>query len=436
MSYRLLPISSLVVHRANDRHGELENETAAMAWLFNNRERHMRKLAADIVDQGGVYEPPLVIPKDGRFIVFDGNRRITCLKVLGDPRKAPNNELQQYFSDLKRKWKGRFPDKISCQVETDPDRVDEILFRRHTGSQSGMGQSTWDDRMKRNFVERTGKGGVLNIADEIERRLKNSNMLPSNGKIPRSTLNRLLSSEAFRNRLGFSVVKGRFELTYDENAVMAALKRVADDLASKRVVLGDLWDVDGKQRYLGQLEAERVLPTSAQHISKEKKPAKPTPVATLKIEPPSTKPIVQKNLIPHLDYGVAWAGRLHRQHAIWQELQYELQLERHPNAIAVLLRVLLELSVTNYIDQAKPQSIHPNDNLGARIIKVAEDMNTKGKITHKYLGELRKLQQQDRLLSTDTMNRYVHSTDFSPSPDHMKAIWGSLSNYIVNCLNA
>jgi hypothetical protein len=62
MSYRRVLLSNLIVNRANDRHGELENETAAMAWLFNNREQHMRKLALDIVEQGEVYEPPLITP--------------------------------------------------------------------------------------------------------------------------------------------------------------------------------------------------------------------------------------------------------------------------------------------------------------------------------------------------------------------------------------
>ena len=48
MSYRYLPLDSLAINRGNDRHGELENETAAIAWLFNNFELHMRNLAKDI----------------------------------------------------------------------------------------------------------------------------------------------------------------------------------------------------------------------------------------------------------------------------------------------------------------------------------------------------------------------------------------------------
>jgi len=101
MSYRLLPLSALLVNRANDRHGELENETAAVAWLFNNREQHMKNLAKDIVETSEIYEPPLVSPEGDKFIVFDGNRRVTCLKVLEDPRKAPNAELQRYFAELR-----------------------------------------------------------------------------------------------------------------------------------------------------------------------------------------------------------------------------------------------------------------------------------------------------------------------------------------------
>jgi hypothetical protein len=245
MQHRILPLSSLNVNRANDRHGELENETAAIAWLFNNREVHMKNLAKDIVETGGIYEPPLVSPNGDKFIVFDGNRRVTCLKILQDPRKAPNAELKAYFSDLRSKMPKPI-ERIHCRIEPDRDRVDEILYRRHTGSQAGVGQSTWDDRMKANFVSRTGKRSSISIADKVEKLLTEADLLPGRRKIPRSTMNRLLSSEAFRNRVGISVRKGKLELTHEESVTLRALQRIADDLAHKRVVLGHIWDVDGK----------------------------------------------------------------------------------------------------------------------------------------------------------------------------------------------
>jgi hypothetical protein len=266
MSYRNLTLEQLVVNRANDRHGELENETAAVAWLFNNFEQHMCNLARDIVETGQLFEPPLVFPQDDKFTVFDGNRRVTCLKLLDQPRRAPTVELQEYFAKQRSKWKGDFIQVINCQVEHDRDRIDDILFRRHTGTQGGVGQTTWDDRMKSNFVNRTGMGGGLSVADEIEKRLSSAGMLPRK-KIPRSTLNRLLSAETFRNRVGVTVNKGQFEFTHDEPMALRTLRKITEDLANGDVTLNDVWDVDGKRAYLDRLETEGLLPTAAHSLS-------------------------------------------------------------------------------------------------------------------------------------------------------------------------
>lgn len=435
MNTRNIPLTALEVNRANDRHGELENETAAIAWLFNARETHMRNLAKDIVAKGEIFEQPLVWPNGAKFIVFDGNRRVTCLKLLNDPRRAPSTALQAFFAEQRTKWKGAFPEHIPCQVESDRERIDEILFRRHTGTQSGVGQSTWDDRMKANFVDRTGQASGKSVADEIEKRLTDANLLPARRRIPRSTMNRLLSAEPFRNRLGITMAKGRFQYTHDEDVVLKAMARVAADLANRDLVLGDIWDVDGKRGYLDNLELEGVLP-SAKHAlalkstdacapskSKPAKPSKPS------------KSSQRTTLIPPKDYGIAWPGRLQRHHQIWEELQFHLDLNRHPNAISVLLRVLLELSVEYYIKQTS-LAVQDGDKLAARLLKVGKDLKAKGKMDDKQLGVLSKFQHSEKLVSADTLNRYVHSPSFAPSPQHLAALWDSLAETVVLCLEA
>lgn len=434
MSYKRLPISSLSVNRSNDRHGELENETAAIAWLFNAREAHMRNLTKDIVEQQGIFEPPLVSPDGDKFIVFDGNRRVTCLKLLADHRRAPTTELQEFFSEQRQKWVGDFPTEIQCQVEADRDRIDDILYRRHTGTQNGVGQSTWDDRMKQTFVSRTGKGTGINVADEIERRLGEAKLLPHGKKIPRSTLNRLLSAEPFRNRLGFTVSKGRFEYTHDESVSLQALARVANDLATKKVVLGDLWDVDGKRTYLDRLEKETVLPNAAHAITSASGKSPQHKAKNLKPKP-SSRPVTRSTLIPQSDFGLTWPGRLQRHRAIWEELQFQLNLTNHPNAISVLFRVLLELSIDNYIAQSGV-AIQQNDKLAQKALKAANHMKDSGKIDDKTHGIIKKMPQMDHIVSADTLNRYVHSPNFAPSPEHLRAIWDSLADFIVICLKA
>jgi hypothetical protein len=150
---------------------------------------------------------------------------------------------------------------------------------------------------------------------------------------------------------------------------------------------------------------------------------------------PANAPSRRVTLVPKTDYGVAWPGRLQRHRAIWEELQFHLTLADHPNAISVLFRVLLELSIENYIDQTGI-TVGTNDKLALRALKVAEDLHGKGKIDGKYLGEIKKFQHADRLISADTLHRYVHSPDFAPSPDHLTALWDALANLIVHSLNA
>lgn len=437
MSYKLIALDKLLVNRSNDRHGELENEATAIAWLFANHRSQMRKLALDVVNAGGLYEPPLVYPEGSNFIVFDGNRRTTCLKLLANPKRAPDADLQKFFSDLRDQWRGSFPTSIMCRVEADRDEIDEILFRRHTGSQGGVGQSNWDDRMKTTFVNRTGKGGKLNVADEIEAKLKAAGLLPKGRRIPRSNLNRLLSAEAFRNRVGISAAKGRFQFIRTETVALKAIARIADDLAHRRITLDDVWDVDRKSEYLDGLESEGILPTAADAIPSSSKgeKGKPSKGGPEKPKPKAEKPKKRTTLIPQVEYGVAWPGLLQRQHAIWVELQFKLELEEHPNAIAVLCRVLLELSVDNYIKQARITNVVENDALQKKLISAAENLHADGKISKKYVEVIRKARTMDAIISIDTLNKYVHSPSLVPAADHLTALWDAFSELVVLCLN-
>lgn len=437
MSYKQIPLDKLLVNRQNDRHGELENETTSIAWLFSNHLAQMKKLARDVVQTSRLYEPPLVYPDGSNFIVYDGNRRTTCLKLLANPKRAPDADLKKFFSDLRGQWQGSFPTRITCRVEADRDEIDEILFRRHTGSQGGVGQSNWDDRMKTTFVNRTGKGGKLNVADEIEERLEAASQLPTGKRIPRSTLNRLLSAEVFRNRVGISTSKRRFQFIRKEDVSLKALARIADDLAHRRITLDDVWDVDRKSVYLDKLESEGLLPTAADSIEKPSKSSggKPPKGDAGKPQKKAQKPEKRTTLISQVEYGVAWAGRLQRQHAIWEELQFKLELEEHPNAIAVLCRVLIELSVDNYIKQSRLTTASESDTLLKKLICAAENLHSHGKIDKRYVEVVKKARTMDAIVSVDTLNKYVHSSSLAPTADHIAALWDSFAELVVHCLN-
>lgn len=89
MTYKMLPLDSLVVNPANDRHGELENETAAIARLFALREQHMRSLAKDLVAKGGGFRAAARVPGRGQVHRCGRQSQNDLLEAVGEaPTRA------------------------------------------------------------------------------------------------------------------------------------------------------------------------------------------------------------------------------------------------------------------------------------------------------------------------------------------------------------
>jgi len=185
------------------------------------------------------------------------------------------------------------------------------------------------------------------------------------------------------------------------------------------------------------LESEGILPTAGDAVRKpgndgKGKSPKGEPV---KPQPKAPKPVKRTTLIPQVEYGVAWAGRLQRHRAIWEELQFKLELDEHPNAIAVLCRVLLELSVDNYIKQTSLTTAAESDPLLKKLISAAENLHARGKINKRYVEVVRKARSMDAIVSVDTLNKYVHSSSLAPASDHLISLWDAFSELVVLCLN-
>ncbi len=427
MPFDAIDVSRLRVNQANDRHGEVGSEDLAIAELFRLHDTQMRNLAADIAGTHAVYDAPLVMPEGENFTVFDGNRRVTCLKLLAEPNRAPNSDVRAYFETLRNQAELSVPTRIECQVESDRAVIDSILLRRHTGSRRGVGQLDWNDRAKLNFVERTGQDSGINVAAEVERVLTEAERLPD-GNIPWSTMTRLLSSEEFRNRVGISTAGRRFRFTHDHAASVDALHRIAGDLANQVITLGDLWNNEGKRRYLNQLQGEGVLPTAAELL------AEPMiaggVVRRPRRNPPPPQP-PQTTFIPADAPRIQWVAAQQRIRAVWEELQ-SLTLRDHPNAISALMRILLELAVESYIAEHRMRS---PDALSRKVGAVSADLLRRGLIDRAYYDEIERIRAADQLISVASMQRYVHSPDFAPMENELRVYWNRLGRFLVSALN-
>ena len=154
---------------------------------------------------------------------------------------------------------------------------------------------------------------------------------------------------------------------------------------------------------------------------------KPTP--RIEVVPPR-----QTLIETDVSYDLTWTPATVRIRDIWHELQ-QLNIERFPNAVACCFRVLLELPTDHCISSTYQTCARESDTLSRKLSQTAVYLETKGALSEKYRKEIQRFAQSEELVSASAMHRYIHSTTYSPSPRHLSAIWDTLSEFIVCCLN-
>src|SRR5947209_14517863 len=125
-------IVDIVLDEENPRlpeEGQTQPEILA-AW---SRDRKNYRLAADVAARGlsplelvGVIPHP-ALPK--RFIVVDGNRRLTALKLLTEPDLAADESLARRFSLLGKEH--TIQEKATCIVVDSREEADPWIDLRH-----------------------------------------------------------------------------------------------------------------------------------------------------------------------------------------------------------------------------------------------------------------------------------------------------------------
>lgn len=157
-----IKLSSLVIYAENPRHEPAENEEEAMELLWTKvGSKKMVNLAKDIAENGlNPNELPVLVPVNGtknKYEVYDGNRRLTVLRILNDP------DRYDFISKAQK-------DKLKKIVEDSPDPIPQVVFscitnkdyalalikKTHTGIDEGRGRTPWGTEEIRRFELKYG----------------------------------------------------------------------------------------------------------------------------------------------------------------------------------------------------------------------------------------------------------------------------------------
>lgn len=388
-------------------------------------------LAKDIVTFGmNPTELSIVMPFNDdlrRYVVLEGNRRLTALKALENPEwlvgAMQQSEVDQ-MRGLSKRYQENPIESLSCIVVGNRDEARHWMELRHaSGESDGAGIVRWSSDDAARFRARAGNVDfhtqALNLLEEA------GQLTPTKRrKVPAASFKRLLGTPEVRAKLGIESRDGMLTLLGEKSRVVKALMHVVNDLESGRTKTASIYTKDLRIAYANGLPASVVVPTSG----------KGTPAGTSSKKPiashtsASGSTIPRDKLIPSKCVLNITEPRLRD---IGRELR-NLSLIHHTNAVSVLFRVFIELSADAYVER-EGISANVDDKLSTKLLAVTGDLISHKKLTKQQAAPVRLICNKDSFLapSTGLMNEYVHSKFISPAPVDLRAYWDSIQPFIA-----
>lgn len=428
-------------------------------------ERLLRKpnqlltLAKDIATNGLSTAPILVEPRGKKYVVWDGNRRVTALKLLNDPSLCPKRALQTQFAGIASRAKVSIPSSVDVLASSDKDALLKEVLSRHAGGLDGAGQLNWDALLRTMFLlghkastEYRLSGLLLMWAEEHGIEVDDS--------FPITNIHRFLNRTNL-GRLGFVVSDDGIETTNDKDVAVRLVERLVTDFApSGSVAVADVFSQSQQDAYIDQVLRDLGLLTSAgdsgaahganggsqgepaagpgrggaEDAAGETKGQRGSKGGATRPKAPR-KPDWDRKSVVRSRFKPEFPDDMWKADEVLRELR-RLDTAAFPISAAALFRMFFELSTRYYMKRFKTvqtNEIHKN------ALAVAKHMREHGRIDQGELDatnrRLKDRAQAEVLLQYATLNDYIHSFKNIPDRQSLHVLWTEVEAYLEACWN-
>ena len=437
-----LLIDELLLDQENPRLGSTSSQSEALAGIVRLNLGHFQNLMGSIRDDSldpgdSLY---VVRSEDGQdFVVLEGNRRLSALKVLSNPDILAGTDLPESMKKpLVREASGFERSEVEplrCVRFDNREQANDWIRRRHTGVAGGEGRITWKPLEIQRFsgdyttidvIEFVGKN-----ADYSKEEWGKAHIALGGGKS--TNLTRLLESAAGQAHLGIMVETGASRKTpllgVEPKWALEVLKRIVDDILTGKVDSRRLNRASDIEKYFATLPPELqpgpdtmvATPKAFTDINlvgsrtkpPQKPPAKTKPAPRMrKTLAPKTHPF-NTSISTKLEMLVREAGTL--------------DAGRFPLSCAFVLRAIVELAVNDYMKGNKlplgPKGGSEFD-LTTKANNVVMDLTSSGKVRSTDLRAFqKKLLTRNSACSIQSLNGFVHNPYDLPTADALRAGW-------------
>lgn len=421
--------ADLLIDEVNPRLAEPNiGQREAQRTLAHKQGKKILKLAKHILQYGlNPLELPAVSRQaDGRFIVLEGNRRLVALKALDNPDTLTDAVTPRTLTEIRKlskQYQEAPIDSVECIEVKDREEIEPWLRLKHTGENQGAGLVRWGPDEADRFFNR---GGLVKPTTQALDFLTKRGDLTADarGSINTTTLGRLIDTPEVRERLGIELRDRRLYLMADAGHVARALLHVIEHLPP----VTKLHSKEQRVKYADELPKKIVVkPTIASGsgiaLMDADPNASPTPKKKTYHKPRQRTALIPADCVLNITED--------RAEAVAEELRH-LKVEKYPNAVSVLLRVFIELSMDCYITK-NGLSTSVDYPLGKKIQDVAHDLVKRNVMTQHQAKAANRASSSDSFLapSVKLLNAYVHHSNVFPAPGDLFAHWNTLQSFMT-----
>lgn len=442
-----LTVDELLLDEDNPRLGSVGSQSEALETLIRLNSNHFRNMMLSIKENGLDPGDSLYVIEaeaDGDYIVLEGNRRLSALKVLFGPDVLDSTGISATMKkSLLRAASGFDTDEfgeIRCVCFEGRAEAQAWILRRHTGDMDGEGRINWGPIEIQRF---TGDRSVLDVIDFVGR---NADFTDDEWESTKSTIEsrkssniaRILESSPGREHIGISTTKDSDGhktplLSRDPKWAVSVLKQIIEDVRDGVIdsrshntaseiedyfkLLPKKLQPKGKKRVVPQ--AFKNINIMAQAIPQKKKPSKPEPKTR-------GAPRVRKTLAPKKNSFQAPPSekgkRLLREATM-------IDADKLTISAAFVLRAFVELSVNDYMAKKKLTKNHEGRSVADLSLSKRADLIIKqivkdGSASNADMRGFRNnVIKKTAASSIQSLNGFVHNRYQIPTPEAVRAGW-------------
>lgn len=458
-NFETFKLSELRLDEKNYRTGVVATQRDAILAIITDQKHKLVNLAKNILDEGGVSpgEPIWVTraQSGGGYVVIEGNRRVTALKLLENPDLADGTLIEKEFRSLSQQFAQKPVRELTACVFPTYESAETWRRKRHLATESGVGLERWSVLAKGRADRDHGVGARRSLAvfEYLADGSSEWSAIADALDTRWTTVERVLNAGAMKTVLGISIdpktgVVG-FENGNDGDG-RKLLRSILGTMATSTFKFAEVEKQSDRESFLTRFAAMSVKTVASPATPTKGRPSAggaaptattPAPSAGTTGRKPKMDTTTRKTLAPKSGARTFQVNGV-RLNPMYAECR-KLPVEGNENAAALLLRVFIELSTEAFLTEKSvqiPSKFHKAgktrwDDIGIPLaVKIQSTIDTLDptmKAKEFQAARVALDLQSHSINSINTLHGYFHNRDLTPQGSNVMKAWDAWEPYLT-----